>query len=117
MTDSFLRKIKLNEVLPKTSTTVYLKADESLYVDHYDFSPDANDRFGNDIAFTITISKTEKEKWFAMLVNETPDFSADEDFEARIFELIAKRFSGFYNLKKELKEKGISVEEGTDDWA
>lgn len=117
MADSYLIKIKLQEVLPKTSTTVYLKADESLYIDHYDFSSDANDRFGNDIAFTVRISKAEKEKWFAILMKEAIGFSGDTNDASAIFELIAKRFSSFFQLKNDLKEKGIEIKEETDGWA
>ena len=49
------KRVKLKGVLERTASSVEIKGDGSLVVEVYDFSDDAEQWFGNDVAFLLKV--------------------------------------------------------------
>ena len=54
----------------KTTTTVTIAADGALVIECFDFSDEAHDHLGSDVAFTATVAAEDKAKVLALLVAE-----------------------------------------------
>ena len=110
-------RVKLKGVLKQTASSAEIKSDGSLVIGLYDFSDDAQNWLGNDVAFLLTISPDDKSKMLSRLTagqNPTP-VAADDD--ALLLRLIAERFDDYYAVKHWLEENNIQYRKDFDSWA
>jgi hypothetical protein len=114
--DQSKRKIDLNEVLEKTSTSIELIEDGSIVVHHYDFSPAAQDHFGNDVAFIITVPPSSV-KLLHELLSLSGAFRTDDDADLRLMQVIQNQFRGYHAFQNFLQEKEVPYEKKFDSWA
>lgn len=98
-------KIRLNEILEKTSTHVYLHSDGRLVVDHFDFSSE------RDVAYILNIPPAGTELLRSLLNGNAP--CSDESF----LDLIKARFSGYHDFQEYLKNNEVPFEKKFDSWA
>ena len=89
-----VEKIKLTGGLEKTVTWVWLE-NAQLMVEYYDFSEDAQRMFGNDIAYTLTV--TEMDKLYSVAKMD----------EAIIIQWVVKNFKTYFAIKKWLEDNKI----------
>lgn len=112
-----LRRVELKGGLEKTASPAEIQSDGSLVVELYDFSPEADRWFGNDIAFLLKISAPDKEQMLTRLqAEQTPQADASER-DNLLLRLIAERFSDYFAVKQWLEENAIPYQKGFDSWA
>jgi hypothetical protein len=90
-------KVKLAGGPEKTVTWIWLDLETGgqLKVEYYDFSEPAHKLFGNDIAWTITVSEMDKL------------YSAVNQNEASIIPWVQQYFRSYFGIKQWLEENGI----------
>jgi hypothetical protein len=94
-----VEKVKLADGLEKTVTWVWLE-DAQLKVEYYDFSEDAQRMFGNDVAYTLTVTEMDKLYFVAKLD------------EAILIQWLVENFKTYFAIKKWLEDNkiGFTVE-------
>jgi hypothetical protein len=104
MTDG---RVKLNGGPEKTVTWIWLDAETGgqLKVEFYDFSELAQRMFGNDIAYTITV--TEVDTLFALAKQNGASF----------IQWMAEKFQSYFDIKRWLEENEIEFSVEIESWA
>lgn len=97
-------KIKLIGGPAKTVTWIWLENGQ-LKVEYYDFSEEAQHFFGNDIAYTLTVTEMEKL------------YSSSKQNEVSIIPWLTDNFKSYFTIKKWLKEKDVDFYLETESWA
>ena len=97
-------KTKLAGGPEKTVTWIWLE-NGLLKVEYYDFSEDAQKMFGNDIAYTITVTEMEKL------------YSSSKQNEDLIIRWLTDTFQNYFAIKKWLEELNIGFRVETESWA
>ena len=92
-------KIKLTGGLDKTTTWIWLE-NGLLKVEFYDFSESAQEMFGNDIAYTLTVAEMEKL------------FITTNQSEKSLLPWMTGQFKSYFDIKAWLEENniGFSIE-------
>ena len=100
-------KDKLNGGPEKTATWIWLEPETGgcLKVEFYDFSELAHRMFGNDIAYTLTV--TEMEKLFYITKQD----------EASLISWLHENYKSYFDIKKLLEEREIVFHKETENWA
>jgi hypothetical protein len=99
-------KTKLAGGPDKTTTWIWLDpASGQLKIEYYDFSETAQKLFGNDIAYTVTV--TEMDKLFS-IVNKN---------KTSILEWMGSYFKSYFGIKQWLEENGIGFTIKRESWA
>lgn len=62
------KRVKLKGVLERTASSIEIKGDGSLVVEVYDFSDEAEQWFGNDVAFLLKVSSADKSRMLSCLM-------------------------------------------------
>ena len=97
-------KTKLAGGPEKTVTWIWLE-NGLLKVEYYDFSEDAQKMFGNDIAYTITVTEMGRL------------YSSSKQNEDLIIQWLADTFQNYFAIKKWLEELNIGFRVETESWA
>jgi hypothetical protein len=97
-------KIKLTGGPDKTVTSIWLENGQ-LKVEYYDFSEPAQQIFGNDIAYTITVNEMDKL------------FSTINKNETSILPWMKQYFKSYFGIKQWLEENGIDFSIERETWA
>ena len=97
-------KIKLTGGLEKTVTWIWLE-NSYLFVEYYDFSDSAQRMFGNDIAYTLTV--TEMSKLYFLSKQE----------ETSLISWLVESFKDYFGIERWLKENGIDFSVERESWA
>jgi len=97
-------KTKLRGGPQKTVTWVWLE-DAQLKVEYYDFSQDAQDMFGNDIAYILTVRAMSKL------------YSITKQNESSLIDWLKEKFQSYFEIKGWLEENEIGFDRETDSWA
>lgn len=101
-----IKKVRLAGGPDKTVTWVWLDSvSGQLKVEYYDFSEAAQTRFGNDIAYTITVYEMKKL------------FSTVNQNETSLIPWMEQYFKSYFGIKKWLKENGIGFRLEIEGWA
>jgi hypothetical protein len=97
-------KTKLAGGLEKTVTWIWLE-DGQLKVEFYDFSETAQNMFGNDVAYTITVNEMTK------LLTLT------QQSEPSLIAWMSENFKSYFDIKQWLEEKQINFSVERESWA
>lgn len=87
-------KVKLPGGPDKTVTWVWLE-NRHLKVEYYDFSELAQQMFGNDIAYTITVSEMDRL------------LAVSKQKESSVIPWLAENFQSYFEVKRWLEEEKI----------
>ena len=101
----------------KTTTTVTIAADGALVIECFDFSDEAHDHLGSDVAFTATVAAEDKAKVQALLVAEAQVPPEEPRDDALLLQLIERRFQSYYQIKGWLEEHRVGCKTEFDPWA
>ena len=96
-----IEKTKLTGGLEKTVTWIWLE-DDQLKVD---FSETAQQMFGNDIAYTLTVTEMKK------------IYSLTKQDERSLLKWIEENFKSYFGIKKWLEENQIEFSVEIESWA
>jgi hypothetical protein len=97
-------KTKLSGGPEKTITWIYLE-DGQLKVEYYDFSPDAQDMFGNDIAYTLSVRDMNRVH------------AVTKQNESSLIEWMKLTFQSYFEIKRWLEENEIGFDTEIEGWA
>ena len=97
-------KVKLSGGPEKTATWIWLEKGQ-LKIEYYDYSELANRMFGNDIAYTLTVTVMEKL------------FSITEQDEVSLIPWLHENYNSYFDIKKLLEERGIAFHKEIESWA
>ena len=113
------KEVKLSSGLPHTASWARLAEDGSLIVELYDFSPDAEKWFGNDVAFLLHVRPRDKKRVLAQLLREQAGADADDhaDADATLLRLVHERFADYYAVKEWLDRNGVVYDKEFEPWA
>jgi hypothetical protein len=106
--------IKLRGLLDHTASWARVLHDGRIELEYYDFSPAAQDAFGNDVAWLYRIEASQKPRLFELL--ETQAGTAIND-DATMLEAFGRDFRDAKDIRDWLKEKSIPYQEEFDSWA
>jgi hypothetical protein len=100
-------KIKLTGGLDKTVTWIWLdpKTGEQLKVEYYDFSESAQQMFGNDIAYTITVVEMDKL------------LSLSKQDKTSVIQWLNENFQSYFGIKHWLEENEVEFSLERESWA
>ncbi len=113
------KQVKLANGLPHTASWARIAEDGSLVVELYDFSPDAETWFGNDVAFLLHVRPRDKQRVLAHLLRERAGTDGDDDSDAdtKLLRLMGERFADYYAVKEWLDQNGIPYGKEFEPWA
>lgn len=101
-----VEKVKLNGGLDKTVTWIWLdSASNQLKIEYYDFSEDAQNAFGNDIAYILAVNEVNK---VCLITRQN---------ETSLIQWLSENFQSYFDIKQWLEENKISFEKEIDSWA
>jgi hypothetical protein len=97
-------RIKLTGRLDKTVTWIWLE-DSRLKVEFYDFSETAQQMFGNDIAYILTVN--EMAKLYTLVKQD----------KTSLIQWMAENFRSYFEIKQWLEENRIGFSKEVEPWA
>lgn len=97
--------VKLSGGAPETVTFVYGNSEGYLVIELYDHSSEAEERFGNDVAFLMHIAAEHKPRIWALLRGAGRSPSSGSD--AELFAAFQERFSDYYEVQHRLDANDI----------
>ncbi len=106
--------VKLRGGLPHTSSSAEIRADGSLVIEWYDFSPEAQSSMGGDVAFFVIVAPANKLTVLERLTGEPAPALCAEHLDQKILALIQERFEDYVSVKRWLEACGIPYEKDFD---
>jgi hypothetical protein len=103
-----LAQVKLPGGPEQTVSSVFVASDGSVHFDFFDFSPAAQEHFGNDIAITIIVATSARPALLAAL-----SLPAGVD-ETSIVAACAERFLHYFDVQPFLEEHSVPFEKEFD---
>jgi hypothetical protein len=108
--------IKLKGSLEHTCSSLEIKEDGSLIVDFYDFSQEAEDHMGGDVAYSLIIDAADKEKIFLLLLEKSALSKNQDDKDGLLLAVMEKKFRSYFEVQEWLKNNGIAFKKVFDPW-
>jgi hypothetical protein len=109
-----MNRIRLQGGLERTASSAYIDGEGRLVVECFDFSEDAHNFFGNDVAFVLTIAAELKQ---ALLERLRVDASAESDADEALLRAVADRFSSYFDIKTWLEAEELAFTSSFDPHA
>jgi hypothetical protein len=106
--------VRLKGILDHTASWVRVLRDGRIELEYYDYSPSAQDAFGNDVAWMYRIEASHKPRLVALLAEKT---GTAVDGDEAMLDALACSFADTWTVRDWLKEKGIPYDEEFDSWA
>jgi hypothetical protein len=106
--------IKLKGLLDHTASWARILHDGRVELEYYDFSPAAQDAFGNDVAWLYRIEASQKPQLFELLAKQTGTAINEDE---TMLEALARTFSDANDIRDWLKQNSIPYQEEFDSWA
>lgn len=109
--------VELKGGLQHTASSAQIKSDGSLVIELHDFSSEAEKWLGNEVAFLLKVSPSDKSKMLSCLLagqNQMLDEPQEDDL---LLQLIGERFTDYYEVKQWIEDNKIPYEKEFDPWA
>jgi len=100
-----MERVRLQGGLDRTASWVCVDDEGRLVAECFDFSEDAHDFFGNDVAFTLTVDVDQKAAILERLGVAMPRDPAKLD--AVLLETVLARFTSYFAVKDWLEQEHI----------
>jgi len=110
-------KVKLRGSLEQTASWAEIRSDGSLAIELYDFSADAQEWLGNDVAFAVVIPAEARVEMLSRLSDGRILPSGVCERDSLLLRLIRERFAGYYAAKHWLDEQAIPYRAEFEPWA
>ena len=117
MGESQPKRVRLRGGPEDTASSVSIEPDGSMVVELYDFSAQAEQGFGNDVAFLLTVQSSDTDALLAALLDGKESHSGDIDRGGLILRVMEERFASYFKVKEWLEERGIPFGTRFDPWA
>lgn len=112
-----LQRVRLTGGPKHTSSSVEVRPDGSLVVEFYDFSEEAEQHFGNDVAYMLLVAPAEKKRVLSLLASESESKEPQSDTDSQLLHLMQQKFSDYFAVKAWFQEQQISFRSEFDSWA
>lgn len=109
------KAVHLSGGLKHTATWVKISNTGDLVVDYYDYSEDAHNHLGNDVAYLLTVEASEKLRMMHLLTDEIE--SVKSDLDDAILKLMQTKFDSYFQIEQWLKDNNITFQKSFDPWA
>jgi hypothetical protein len=109
--------VDLKGGLKHTASSAQIKSDGSLVIELHDFSSEAEKWLGNEVAFLLKVSPSDKSKMLSCLLGEQNQMLDESHEDDLLLQLIGERFTDYYAVKQWIDENKIPYEEEFDPWA
>ena len=103
-----ISRIKLSGGPEQTVSSIYFDARDAAVFEFFDFSPAAQEHFGNDIAIAIVVARSARGAMAVAL--ELPESAED----AAILSACAARFQSYFDVQPWLERNDIPFEKEFD---
>jgi len=110
-------RVKLRGSLDQTASWAEILSDGSLVIELYDFSADAQQWLGNDVAFTVVIPAEARVEMLSRLSDGRILPSGVAERDNLLLHLIQGRFADYYAAKHWLDEQAIPYRAEFEPWA
>jgi hypothetical protein len=100
------QRVKLAGGYEHSANWAEIRADGSLVIELFDFSPEAHDWLGNDVAYFLIVAPPDKAAVLQRLASEAGKSCKAGD-DQQLLKLIHARFPDYFAVKKWLAESGI----------
>jgi hypothetical protein len=110
-------KVKLRGSLDRTASWAEILSDGSLVIELYDFSADAQQWLGNDVAFTVVIPAEARVEMLSRLSEGRILPSSVAEHDRLLLHLTQERFADYYAAKHWLDEQAIPYRAEFEPWA
>ena len=107
-------KAELRGILDHTASWARVLEDGRIELEYYDYSPAAQNTFGNDVAWMYRIDPSVKPRWWELLGVLT---GAAITCDQAMLDSLVKSFEDVKGVRDWLVEKQIPYEEEFDSWA
>lgn len=104
MSGDYERRVKLEGVLERTSSTIEICKDGSIKVEFYDFSDDAERMMGGDVCLCILVAPLEKSRLLELLASEA---KRDVDVDGLLLSGMKARFHSYFDVKQWFDDQSI----------
>jgi hypothetical protein len=111
------KRVELKGGLKHTASSVKIKDDGSLVVELYDFSDDAQQWLGNDVAFLLKVSLADKSRMLSCLLEGQTKMPGPLERDALLLQLLKEQFDSYYEVKRWLDKNKIPYQKEFDPWA
>jgi len=111
------KRADLKGGLEHTASSAQIKSDGSLIIELYDFSSEAEKWLGNEVAFLLKVSPSDKSKMLSCLLGGQNQGLSEFQRDDLLLQLIAERFTDYYEVKQWIEENKIPYEKEFDPWA
>ncbi len=88
----------------------------ALVVEFFDYSKDAHNHFGNDIAYSICVSPQAKNRLFDLLADALPDDPLIEADDA-LLRALQGLFANYFDILGFLEANSVPFTKSYDPWA
>jgi hypothetical protein len=109
--------VDLKGGLEHTASSAQIKSDGSLVVQLYDFSSEAEKWFGNEVAFLLKVSPSDKGKMLSCLLGGQKQMVDESQEDDLLLQLLKERFTDYHDVKQWMEENEIPYEKEFDSWA
>jgi hypothetical protein len=109
--------VDLKGGLKHTTSSAHIKGDGSLVIELYDFSREAEKWLGNEVAFLLKVSPSDKSKMLTCLLGAQNRMLDECQKDDLLLQLIGERFTDYYEMKRWIEENKIPHEKEFDPWA
>lgn len=108
-------RVTLRGGLPGTATFLYTEADGSLIIKLYDYSPQAEEHFGNEVAFLLHVAPEHKAQILVLLCDRAATHGDGND--AELLALLRDRFRDYHEVRHWLDAHDIPYRKTFDSRA
>jgi hypothetical protein len=108
-------RVTLRGGLPGTATFLYTGADGSLIVELYDHSPQAEEHFGNEVAFLLHVAPEHKAQLLTLL--RDPAAFPGDGSDAELLALLHDWFRDYHDVQRWLDANNIPYRKTFDSRA
>jgi hypothetical protein len=107
MSENAPNTTRLQGGLAHTASWVRILDDGSIEAECFDHSPQAEQWFGNDVAFLLRVAPEDTDRLLGALAGEKALGITGVERNNRLLQAAAERFSDYFALKQWLDEQGI----------
>jgi hypothetical protein len=109
-----LLSVKLKRPAAHTASWVKILVDGRIELEYFDFSEDAHDMFGNDVAYMYYVEVADKPRVVELLEERT---GATISGDQAMLDALAEEFPDVWSIKNWLAEKQVPFAKEFDSWA
>ncbi len=111
-----MKSVKMLNHLEQTSNTAQILEDGRLKIDHYDFSEEAQNHFGNDVTYMIYIMPEYKQNVLELLEQENQYKAQGANLDDCLLDILSQKWS-YHTFSTWVEKQNIPFSKYFESWA